>query len=83
MAVKGWIGKSEANKYFKERAPWELKRSFIFRKCYETGKIIWPFTKAYYASEFVLPRLAVGIPEFKNRWISQQAYIFLKLKGEL
>jgi len=64
---------------------WELKRSYKFRRCKDTQKPIWPFTKAYYNDVFTIlnanmRRIDVIRPEIA-RWISPEAYTFRKLKA--
>lgn len=56
---------------------WQLKFSFIPRRCYYTGKYLW-FKKAYLGtSMFTGP----GDPVFEHRWCDRKEYLFLKIKG--
>ena len=54
---------------------WKKQRTLKFRKCAETNKRIWPFTKAWV-------RLRNSrIPS--NEWLSNAGYTFRKLKNKL
>lgn len=62
---------------FERRAEWKLKWNFSFHKCYDTGTKLWPFTRAYLGTaRWSGPET----PVIEERWISEQAYTFMKLK---
>ena len=65
---------------FLKRAKWKLKWHLSFCKCNETGKQLWPFTKAYHGKA---TWAGPGELSIEEHWLSQSAYIYLKLKGKL
>lgn len=63
---------------FKRRClGWQLKFSFIPRRCHYTKKSVW-FKFAYRGTEMIT---GPGTPVFNDRWVDKKSYIFLKLKG--
>jgi len=63
---------------FKDENAWGDRRAVSFHQCLETGKIIWPFNKAYFGSVF---KLEHGIPLLYINWLSESGYIIWKLRG--
>jgi len=63
---------------FKRRCiGWELKYSFIPKRCSYTGKWLW-FTLAYQGVSMLT---GPGDPIFDVRWCERHEYLFLKIKG--
>jgi hypothetical protein len=56
---------------------WELRWSFLPRKCFYTKRLLW-FKRAYMGTSMLT---GPGDPIFDYRWIDQKEYIFLKIKG--
>jgi len=58
---------------------WQLRFSFLPRRCYYTGKYLW-LKIAYRGTALIL---GPGEPVFDYRWCNKQEYLFLKIKGIL
>jgi len=56
---------------------WELRWSFLPRKCFYTKRSLW--CKREYKGTSILT--GPGDPIFDYRWVDQKEYIFLKIKG--
>jgi hypothetical protein len=56
---------------------WELRWSFLPRKCFYTKRLLW-FKRAYMGTSILT---GPGDSIFDYRWIDQKEYIFLKIKG--
>jgi hypothetical protein len=65
---------------FKRRCiGWELKFSFLPRRCNYTGKYLW-LKFAYRGTSMIT---GPGEPIFEYRWCEQNEYLFLKIKGTI
>jgi hypothetical protein len=56
---------------------WELRWSFLPRKCFYTKRLLW-CKRAYMGTSMLT---GPGDPIFDYRWVDQKEYIFLKIKG--
>jgi hypothetical protein len=56
---------------------WELRWSFLPRKCFYTNRSLW-LKQAYMGTSILT---GPGDPIFDYRWIDQKEYLFLKIKG--
>ena len=56
---------------------WELRWSFLPRKCFYTKRLLW-FKRAYMGTSMLT---GPGDPIFDYRWVDQKEYIILKIKG--
>jgi len=65
---------------FWRRAEWKLIWHLGFRKCSETSKQLWPFTKVWVGKAIWT---GPGTPVIEKKWVSPQAYTYLKLKGKV
>ena len=65
---------------FKRRCiGWELKRSFIPRRCYYTGKYLW-LKKAWRGTSVLT---GPGEPIVEHRWCEHDQFWFLRIKGTI
>ena len=67
---------------------WKLKRAFWFHDCEESGKLIWPGTKAYHNKTIdvsLRESPATALLQFASPvnavWLSPKSYMLCKLKG--
>jgi hypothetical protein len=56
---------------------WELRWSFLPRKCFYTKRLLW-FNRAYMGTSILT---GPGDPIFDYRWVDQKEYLILKIKG--
>jgi hypothetical protein len=56
---------------------WELRWSFLPRKCFYTKRLLW-FKRAYMGTSILT---GPGDPIFDYRWVDQKEYLILKIKG--
>lgn len=69
-----------ASETFWERAKWKRKFCFGFHRCVETKEIIWPFTNAWRG---IARWSGPGEDAIETRWLTESAFIFLTLKGDI
>jgi len=80
-SVEGDIPDEERSRVsFWRRAEWKLIWHLGFRKCSETSKQLWPFTKVWVGKAIWT---GPGTPVIEKKWVSPQAYTYLKLKGKV
>jgi hypothetical protein len=56
---------------------WELRWSFLPRKCFYTKRWLW-FKRAYIGTSILT---GPGDPIFDYRWVDKKEYLILKIKG--
>jgi hypothetical protein len=58
---------------------WNLKFSFLPRRCFYTGKYLW-FKLAYKGTAMIT---GPDTPVYEDRWCDRHEYLFLKIKGTI
>ncbi len=61
---------------------WHRCRALTSHKCKISGVMIWPFQFAYYHQEPSIYDFHGHEQIFKREYITEKAYLILKLKGE-
>ena len=67
----------------------KIKRSekvwiFKFKRCEDTGKLLWPFTRAWHCFYMNYGGIVVGAPPVETDfWLSSDAFMIRCLKGNV
>jgi len=69
---------SDTQEPAKVTTQWQQRRAFVFHECIDTGRTIWPFTKAY-NKVFMHSRPSPRDGEIDVEWMTAAAYTFRKL----
>ena len=65
------------------KTDWHPRRPPTLRRCEFSGKIIWPFAKAYRQQVFWGLANAETHSELEEKWLTPASYTFKKLNGTL
>ena len=66
---------------YKRQFSWAHKRSWVIRYCKLSSTIIWPWHMAWREADDKLYGGSIYSTIF--RWVSEDAYLVMKLKGEV
>lgn len=73
------LGEIRFDDYFYLRARWELKFSWLPRRCDRTGELIW----LQWAYRGIHTLTGPDLPFEDHRWVTRDEWVIEKLKGTI